>query len=48
MTTTARPLGCPEWCELDAGQHEPAWHADALRVVDSTSSRLSHPREAHP
>lgn len=28
----ARPLGCPAWCEMDAGQHEPAWHAGALRI----------------
>jgi len=29
---TARPLGCPSWCELSPEQHEPTWHADALRV----------------
>jgi len=29
---TTRPLGCPSWCELDPEQHEPSWHADALRV----------------
>lgn len=26
------PLGCPEWCELDASEHAPQWHDGALRV----------------
>ena len=36
MTTTtqptARPLGCPSWCELTTEQHAPTWHDGALRV----------------
>lgn len=31
-STTARPFGCPSWCDLGVDDHEPHWDDGALRV----------------